>query len=107
MEAVADAIAVGQRKDGDERIVLFVVLAQGNKLDNALQSSIRSAIRTASSPRHVPAVIAEVPEIPRTVSGKAVELAVRAVIHGEDVPNVGSLVNPEALQYFDNRPELV
>ncbi len=106
MEAVADAIAVGQRKDGDERIVLFVVLAQGNKLDDALQSSIRTAIRSARSPRHVPAVIVEVPEIPRTVSGKAVELAVRAVIHGEDVSNVGSLANPEALQYFQNLPEL-
>jgi len=106
MEAVADAIAVGQRKDGDERIVLFVVLAQGEQLDNALQSAIRSAIRLAGSPRHVPAVIVEVPEIPRTVSGKVVELAVRAVIHGEDVSNVGSLANPEALQYFKNLPEL-
>jgi len=106
IEGVKDAIAVGQRKGGDERIILFVVLAEGRQLDDAFRSDIQSAILNSASPRHVPSVIASVPEIPVTISGKSVEIAVRAAIHGEDVLNKGSLANPEALQYFRNRPEL-
>jgi acetoacetyl-CoA synthetase len=88
------------------RVVLFVVLADGVSLDEALQARIRKAIREGATPRHVPAVIAEVPEIPRTVSGKIVELAVREVIHGRPVTNRNALANPQALEHFSNLPEL-
>lgn len=104
---VVDAVAIGQRTAGGERIVLFVVTAEGVSLGVELCARIREAIKTAASPRHVPELILEVADIPRTMSGKTVELAIRAVIHGEDVPNRDSLANPEALQYFSNRPELV
>jgi acetoacetyl-CoA synthetase len=106
VDGVIDAIAVGQRQGSDERVVLFVVTAKNQSLNDEMCARIRQTISQSTSPRHVPAVILEVADIPRTVSGKAMELAVRAVIHGEDVPNRGSLANPEALQYFKNRPEL-
>jgi len=106
VDGVTDAIAVGQRHEGDERVVLFVVTATNCSLNDDMRKCIRRAIVEAASPRHAPAVILEVADIPRTISGKAVEMAVRAVIHGEDVPNSGSLANPEALQYFKSRPEL-
>jgi acetoacetyl-CoA synthetase len=76
------------------------------QLDDALQQRIRQTIRVNTSPRHVPAVILAVPDIPRTRSGKIVELAVRNVVHGRPVTNVEALANPEALEHFRNRPEL-
>ncbi len=103
---IADAVAVGQRTAAGERVVLFVVTAAGVELDDELRATVNAAIRAAASPRHVPAKILEVADIPRTVSGKTVELAIRAVIHGEDVPDTGALANPEALQYFAHRAEL-
>ncbi|MDX2222434.1 MAG: acetoacetate--CoA ligase [Rhodospirillaceae bacterium] len=103
---VMEAIAVGQDWDGDVRVVLFVVLAPGAALTEALEKSLRERIRANCSPRHVPARIVQVPEIPRTKSGKIVELAVRDVIHGRPVKNVEALANPDALSHFMNRPEL-
>ena len=100
VDGITDALAVGQRVDGDERIVLFVVITPGMQLDDSLREALRDAIRLGASPRHVPAVIAAVPDLPRTISGKPVELAVRAVIHGETVTNTDALANPEALEYF-------
>ncbi|MGB2248802.1 MAG: acetoacetate--CoA ligase [Alcanivorax sediminis] len=106
LEAIRESIVVGQQWQGDVRVVLFVVLAEGEELTDELQATIRKAIREGASPRHVPAVIATVPEIPRTVSGKIVELAVREIIHGREVSNRNALANPEALAHFADRVEL-
>ncbi len=106
LEEVVDCIAVGQRWQGDVRIVLFVVLAETVSLDISLRKRIAVHIRNAASPRHVPAIILDVPEIPRTLSGKPVELAVRAILHGEPVENADSIANPHTLAYFRDRPEL-
>ena len=108
MDEVLDAVAVGQRTpDGaDERVVLFVVLKPGAELTDELRERIRRRIRAGASPRHVPAVIAAVPDVPRTRSGKVSEIAVRKAIHGEEVKNTGALANPEALEHFRDRPEL-
>jgi acetoacetyl-CoA synthetase len=88
------------------RVVLFVRLREGLALDEALAKKIRDTIRANTTPRHVPAVILQVPDIPRTKSNKIVELAVRAVVHGQPVKNVEALANPEALEYFRGRLEL-
>jgi acetoacetyl-CoA synthetase len=106
LDAIKESICVGQDWDGDVRVVLFVVMQPGQVLDGALRQRIRSTIREHASPRHVPAVILEVPDIPRTRSGKIVELAVRELIHGRPVRNTSALANPEALEHFRNRPEL-
>ncbi len=103
---VIEAIAVGQDWDNDVRIVLFVRLRDGAALDDALVARIRAAIRTGASPRHVPARVLAVADIPRTKSGKIVELAVREVVHGRAVKNVDALANPEALALFRDRAEL-
>jgi acetoacetyl-CoA synthetase len=103
---VVEAIAVGQQWQGDERIVLFVRLREGVELDDALRDVIRQKIRDGATPRHVPARMVAVPDIPRTKSGKIVEIAVRDVVHGREVKNVHALANPESLQHFANRPEL-
>jgi acetoacetyl-CoA synthetase len=104
---VADCIAVGQRWNSDERIILFVVLTPGEKLTDSRREEIRSAIRKNASPFHVPRKIIAVPEIPRTRSGKLVELAVKQTINGEAVKNRESLSNPEALENFVGLPELL
>jgi acetoacetyl-CoA synthetase len=91
---------------GDVRIVLFVRLREGVALDETLIARIKSTIREHTTPRHVPAKILAVDDIPRTKSGKLVELAVRNVVHGQPVKNVEALLNPEALDYFRNRAEL-
>ncbi|HXS21603.1 MAG TPA: acetoacetate--CoA ligase [Steroidobacteraceae bacterium] len=106
LEQVVEAIAVGQEWRGDVRVVLFVRLQPGTGLDEALQKKIRDVIRAHTSPRHVPAKIVAVPDIPRTLSGKLTELAVRNVIHGRPVNNVDALSNPQALEHFRNLPEL-
>ncbi len=103
---VTEAIAVGQQWDGDTRIVLFVRLADGVSLDDDLQRTIKSELRSKCSPRHVPAVIATVGDIPRTRSGKIVEMAVTDTIHGRPIANLEALANPEALDQFANRSEL-
>ncbi len=103
---VIESLAVGQDWDQDVRVVLFVRLRPGITLDAALEKKIRDVIRSNTTPRHVPARIVAVPDIPRTISGKIVELAVRNVIHGRPVKNTDALANPEALEHFRNRPEL-
>ena len=103
---VDESIVVGQPWGGDTRIVLFVKMAAGHELTDELRDAIRRRIRTDVSPRHVPAVIAAVADIPRTRSGKMTETAVRDVICGRPVGNTAALANPEALDHFRDRPEL-
>ena len=103
---ILEALAVGQDWQGDVRVVLFVRLQGGVELDEALQKEIRNAIRAQTTPRHVPAKIIAVPDIPRTLSGKVTELAVRNVIHGLPVKNVDALANAGALDYFRDLPDL-
>lgn len=104
---VIDSVVIGQDWQDDVRIVLFIKLHEGQDLTDALQTTIRQTIRQQASPRHVPAKILQVTDIPRTISGKVVELAVREVVHGHEVNNLESLANPEALAYFKNRKELL
>ena len=106
LDEVLESLVIGQRWDNDERIVLFVRLRDGLELSDTLRDRIRQQIRSATTPRHVPARIVAVPEIPRTKSGKIVELAVRDVVHGREVKNREALANPEALEHFRDRPEL-
>jgi len=103
---VLESIAIGQDWDGDVRVVLFVRLRDGETLDAVLKDKIRNTIRANTTPRHVPARILDVADIPRTISGKLVELAVRQVVHGQPVKNTDALANPLALEYFRDRPEL-
>ena len=107
IDSVEEAIAVGQEWEGDVRIVLFVRLRGGAELDDALVADIKRRVRSGASPRHVPAVVARVTDIPRTKSGKITELAVRDIIHGRPVKNVEALANPEALDEFRDREELL
>lgn len=106
LDEVLESICVGQDFDGDVRVVLFVRLREGVELDSALQDRIRKTIRANTTPRHVPARIIAVADIPRTVSGKITELAVRDVIHGRPVKNTSALANPEALDHFRDLPAL-
>ncbi len=106
LEEVVESIAVGQTWKGDVRVVLFVRLRNGVTLDEDLQQRIRTSIRRNTTSRHVPAKIIQVHDIPRTISGKIVELAVRNVVHGEPVVNTDALANPQALENFRDRPEL-
>jgi len=99
-DEVTDSIAVGQDFEGDVRIILFVTLQEGLNLTPELEDQIRQKIRLEETPRHVPAVIRQVPAIPRTISGKKVELAVRNILYGLPVENVDALANPESLSYF-------
>jgi acetoacetyl-CoA synthetase len=103
---VLESLAIGQQYDGDERIVLFVRLREGVVLDAVLEARIRAAIREHASPRHVPARIVAVADLPRTLSGKLVEVAVRDVVHGRAVANRDALANPQCLELFRNLPEL-
>jgi len=103
---VQESIVIGQEWEGDVRVVLFVVLKPGLKLDDTLIDRIKTQIRTGASPRHVPAKVIQVADIPRTKSGKITELAVRDVVHGREVKNKEALANPEALELFRNLPEL-
>src|SRR5262249_45255824 len=104
---VQEAIVIGQSWDNDVRVVLFVVLKPGHTLDDALRERIKVQIRAGASPRHVPARIVQVADIPRTKSGKITELAVRDVVHGREVKNKEALANPEALELFKGRAELM
>jgi acetoacetyl-CoA synthetase len=104
---ILESLCIGQDWQGDVRVVLFVRLRDGVALDEALQKRIRDTIRANTTPRHVPAKIVAVPEIPRTISGKIVELAVRNVVHGLPVTNTDALANPGALEHFRNRTELL
>jgi acetoacetyl-CoA synthetase len=106
LDEVVESIVVGQDWDNDVRVVLFVVLREGLHLDDPLVGNIKNHIRKHCSPRHVPAKVIQVRDIPRTKSGKITELAVRDVIHGRQVNNKEALANPEALNYYKNIPEL-
>jgi acetoacetyl-CoA synthetase len=103
---VVEALAIAQDWEGDVRVVLFVRLGPEAKLDDRLASLIKRKIRDGASPRHVPARIVQVADIPRTKSGKIVEIAVREVVHGREVKNKEALANPEALELFRNLPDL-
>jgi len=110
IEEVVESAVIGQRwpldKPTDVRVVLFVRLRDGLTLDEALVSRIKQQIKKNTTPRHVPAQVVQVRDIPRTKSGKIVELAIRQVVHGEAVNNTGALANPEALEHFRDRDEL-
>ncbi len=106
MEEIADSIVVGQDWDNDVRVLLFVKPAAGVVLDDALKQKIKKTIRENTTPRHVPALILPLDEIPVTLNGKKVELAVRNMIEGKPVTNKDALANPQALDQFLNIPEL-
>jgi acetoacetyl-CoA synthetase len=106
LDEVAESLVIGQDWQNDVRVVLFVRLRDGLRLDDALAAKIKSRIRANTTPRHVPAKIVQVTDIPRTRSGKIVELAVRNLVHGQPVKNVEALANPEALEQFRARSEL-
>jgi acetoacetyl-CoA synthetase len=107
LDEIVEALVIGQDWEGDVRVVLFVKLNEDAKLDDALVNKIKRRIRDNTTPRHVPAKVLQVLDIPRTKSGKIVELAVREVVHGRPVKNLEALANPEALAYFKNRDELL
>lgn len=102
IEQVLESLAITQRWKGDERIVLFVRLREGCRLDDGVKRELREEIRKSTSPRHVPAKIIQVSDIPRTKSGKIVEIAVKKIVHNERVTNREALANPEALGLFAN-----
>lgn len=106
LSEILESVVIGQEWEGDVRIVLFVKLRPTSELDLALQNRIKEQIRRHASPRHVPAKIIAVGDVPRTRSGKIVELAVRDVVHGRPVKNLEALANPEALDLFRQLPEL-
>ncbi len=105
-DEVVESLVIGQQWDGDTRIVLFVRLREGVELSDDLSSRIRQQIKANASPYHVPKKIIPVADIPRTLSGKITELAVREVIHGRPVKNADALANPEALELFRDLPDL-
>jgi len=106
IEGIADSLAIGQEFKGDQRILLFVKLTEGYELTDELQQEIRKTLLRKASPRHVPAKIIAVPDIPYTLNMKKVEGAVTNVIHGKPVLNRDALVNPESLEYYADLPEL-
>ncbi len=106
LDEVLESIVVGQAWEDDVRVILFVVLQNELHLDDELTKKIKLTVRTRCTPRHVPAKVIQVQEIPRTKSGKIVELAVREVIHGRLVKNIHSLANPEALEFYKGLQEL-
>ena len=106
VDEVVESLVIGQQWDGDTRIVLFVRLRPELVLDDELTDKIKKAIRFNASPRHVPAIIIQVEDIPRTKNGKITEVAVRKIVHGESVDNLEALDNPEALDLYRNLPQL-
>ena len=106
VDGVLESLCIGQAWQNDIRVVLFVRMRPGVTLDDAKCDEIRRMVRLHTTPRHVPAKIIAVDDIPRTLSGKIVEVAVRNVVHGEPVKNQDALANPEALKPFANLPAL-
>jgi acetoacetyl-CoA synthetase len=106
IDFITEGLVVGQDYNDDVRIILFVTTKNDEELDDERIKLIKSRIRKNCSPKHVPSIIIKVPEIPRTKSGKIVELAVRKIIHGEAINNKEAIANPEALKYFENIPQL-
>ena len=105
-QEIIEAICVSQEWEKDIRIILFIKMVQGKKLDDELVNRIKNKIKNNASPRHVPAKIISVKDIPRTISGKITELAVREIIHNRPVKNKEALANPEVLSYFKDLEEL-
>ena len=106
MEEIDDSVVVGQNWENDVRVILFVKLAAGFELNDELKGKIKQVIRTNASPRHVPAKIISIPDVPYTLNMKKVELAVKKVIQGQPVLNKDALSNPEALDYYADIKEL-
>jgi len=100
MDEIEDSVVIGKKESGDEVVVLFVKMNIGYRFNEELINKIKAAIRTNCSPRHVPSIIKEVPDIPHTINGKKVEIAVKKIIHGEEVKNRDALANPESLEFF-------
>ena len=101
-----DSLVIGQEKDGDQRMILFLILSGSYHLDDNLINKIKQSIRGNCSPRHVPEIILPIEEIPYTISGKKVEIAVKKIIDGEDVINRDALANPDSLDLYISIPEL-
>ena len=106
IDFITEGLVVGQDFKDDVRIILFVTTKDNQELNEEKVKLIKSRIRVNCSPKHVPSLIIKVPAIPRTKSGKIVELAVRKVIHGESINNKEAIANPEVLEYFENLPQL-
>jgi acetoacetyl-CoA synthetase len=106
IDVIVDSIVIGQQWQDDVRVVLFVVLREGITLDDRLRDTIRQLIKAHASPRHVPEKIIQISDVPRTISGKIVELAVRNMVHNQPIKNTDALANPQALAQFKNMPEL-
>jgi acetoacetyl-CoA synthetase len=106
VDEVVESLVIGQEWQGDVRVVLFVRLRDGCDLDDALRARIREQVRRNATPRHVPARIVQVADIPHTKSGKIVELAVRNIVHSRPVANRDALANPESLDLFAGLAEL-
>jgi len=100
MEEIHDSLAVGKKWNGDEKVILFVSLNEGKKLDHELKDRIKAELKAKATPRHIPSDIFEVKEIPRTISGKKVEIAVTKILNGEEVNNKDALANPHSLDQF-------
>jgi len=107
MDDIQDSVVIGQPWDNDVRVILFVVMKQGRKFSNELANIIRKNIRENTTPRHVPSIIMEVTDIPHTLNGKKVEIAIRKTIAGEEVKNKDALANPDALEQYKKRKELM
>jgi acetoacetyl-CoA synthetase len=103
---ILESLVIGQDWQGDVRVILFVRLREGLTLDPSLTERIRKRIRDHTTPHHVPRKVVQVEDIPRTISGKITELAVREVVHGRPVANVDALANPQALEHFRDLEEL-
>ena len=106
IDFITEGLVVGQNFNDDVRIILFVTTKNNQELNEEKVKYIKSRIRANCSPKHVPSIIIKVPAIPRTKSGKIVELAVRKIIHGEPINNKEAIANPEVLEYFENLPQL-
>jgi len=106
LEEIADSLAIGQNWQGDQRIILFVKCAEGYDLTEDLKGKIKKTLRENASPRHVPAMIIETPDIPYTLNMKKVESAVTNILHGKPVLNRDALINPQSLDFYENFKEL-
>ena len=106
IDKISDSLVVGQSWKGDQRIILFLKMKEGHTLNKPVENMVKQMIKKTCSPRHVPAVVLETNEIPYTINGKKVEIAVKKVIEGNAVDNTASLQNPEVLDFYKNISEL-
>ena len=106
LEEIKESIAIGQSWNNDVRIILFIVLNQGYKINDEIKDKIKKAIKSKTSPRHVPSKIISILDIPKTKNGKLVELAVKQTVEGEKIKNLEALANPDSLKQFRNIKEI-